>query len=224
MKDRAMELTMGLAQYQTYIHPRGSYSYSEDIFTTPLLRSAFAQVQFCLQPEYPLAQYSITEATVNVTVAAVVGDQILASASWMHGFGLSGMDLYDSCVVFLQTESSTIAVPSARVLSQSHSPIVMKNDIEKIVTPRFLPRSTPNTGHGLIWWYWIPCGSGRWLQLQSVDMRILGQRKADVVTDAQVTRKLQVGDLNVSLTKVEDVKQITGLSMQAGQVLLQFFK
>jgi hypothetical protein len=55
-------------------------------------------------------------------------------------------------------------------------------------------------------------------------MKILGEQKAEVVTDAQVSRKLQLGDLNISLTKAQDLNQITDLSMDAGQLLLQFFK
>jgi hypothetical protein len=186
MKERAIDLTMGLAQYQTHIHPRGAYAYEEDLFTTALLRSLFSQVQYCLHSEFALGQYSITEATFDVTVIAVVGDHILTSAAWMHGSALSGMDLYDSCVVFLQTKSSTIAVTSAHVLSQSYSAVPLKHDIEHTLEPCFLPRSSPNTGQGLTWWYWIPCGSGLWLQLPSDDMKIVGQRKAEVVTNAQV--------------------------------------
>lgn len=224
MKERAMDLTMGLARYQTYIHPRGVYSYGEDIFTTPLLRSIFSQVQYCLQSEFALRQCSIAEDNVNVTVVAVVGDHILTSAAWMHGSALTGVDLYDCCLVFLQTKSSTIAVPATRVLSETISAVPFKHDVENIVRPRFIPRSAPNTGQGLIWWYWVPCESGCWLQLQSDNMKILGQRKAEVVTDKQVTQVLQAGHLNISLEKVEDVKQVTNLSLQAGHVLLQFFK
>jgi hypothetical protein len=154
---------------------------------------------------------------------AVVGDLILTSAAWMHGTALNGMDLYDSCIVFLGTKASVFAVPSARVLSQSYPAVPPKRDIESPVVRRFVPRSSPNTRHHLCWWYWIPCGDGLWLQLQSEDMKILGERKAEIVTNAQITRKLQVENLNISLTKVEDVKHITDLSMQVGQILLQFF-
>ncbi|KIM77047.1 hypothetical protein PILCRDRAFT_631482 [Piloderma croceum F 1598] len=142
----------------------------------------------------------------------------------MHGSMFNGMDLYDSCIVFLRTKASVLAVPSARVLSQSYPAVPPKRDIESPAVRRFVPRSSPNTRHHICWWYWIPCGDGLWLQLQSEDTKILGERKAEIVTDAQITGKLQLGDLNVSLTRVEDVKQITDLSMQAGQILLQFFK
>jgi len=224
LKERALDLTMGIAQYQTYVHPRGGYSYGEDVSTATLLRSIFSQVRFVLHPEFSIDRFSITEAVINVTVVAVVGDPILTSAAWMHGTALNGMDLYDSCIIFLRTKASVFAVPSARVLSQSYPAAPPKRDIENPVMHRFVPRSSPNTRHPLCWWYWIPCGDGLWLQLQSEDMKILGERKAEIVTNAQITRKLQVGDLNISLTKVENVKHITDLSMQVGQILLQFFK
>jgi hypothetical protein len=60
--------------------------------------------------------------------------------------------------------------------------------------------------------------------MHSDDMRFLGMRQAEVIDDAQLTMDLQVGNLNISLDKVEDVKQIAALSMEAGQLLLQFFK
>jgi hypothetical protein len=224
MKERALNLTMGIAQYQTYVHPRGSYSYEEDICTASVLSSVFSQVQFVLHQEFYIDRLSVINATINVTVMAVVGDHVLTSAAWMHGSALNGMDLYDSCIVFLQTKSFLLAVPSVRVLSQADSVEPPKCDIENPVMPRFIPRRTHNTRRQISWWYWIPCGDNLWIQLQSKNMKILGERKGEVMTDAQITGKLQAGNLNISLARVEDVKQIRDLSMQAGQILMQFFK
>jgi hypothetical protein len=224
MKERLLDLTLGLAQYQTYIHPRGAHAYAEDISTTTSLRSVFSQVQFRLQPEFALVQYpTTTGATTDVTISAVVGDHILASAAWMHGSTLSGMDLYDTCIIFLQSTilNSVIAVPSVRVLAQSRSAVPPTHDIETTVVPHFVPKGS-SVGYDA-WWCWIPCGKGLWLQLHSDDMKMLGRRKAEVMTDMEVTRKLQVGDLNISLTRVEEVREVVGLSMQTGQLLLQFF-
>lgn len=224
MKERTLRLTMALAQYQTYVHPRGPYSYKEEIFTTTMVRSVFLQARYILHSEFPLDDFSVTAPTFEVSVVAVIGDPILASAAWMYGSSLNGMDLYDSCIVLFKTESSVIAVPSARVLSQ-HSPVVFsKSDIERTIPPRFIPKSAPNSGHDISWWYWIPCGNSRWLQMCSEDMKFLGTRKAEVTDDSQLTKTLQAGNLNISLNKVTDIEQIVTFSMQAGQALLHFFK
>jgi hypothetical protein len=165
-----------------------------------------------------------TDTTIDVTVSAMIGDHILSSAAWMNGSTLSGMDLYDTCIIFLQsTESkSIIAVPCVRVLAQSCSLAPPRHDIETTIAPHFVPKGSSNVGYG-VWWCWIPCGKSLWLQIRSDDMKMLGQRKAEVMTDAEVTWKLQVGDLNISLTRAEEVREVAGLSMQTGQFLLQFF-
>ena len=220
MRERVFELTMALAHYQTFIHPRGLYSYKQDFIDSSSIRTLFSQVGYQLHSTFPLAIGSVTESTVGISVLAVIGDHILASAAWIYGSPLNGMDLYDSCIVFLKTESSYIAIPAARVLSQNTATTSVKYDVERSFTPRFLPRSSPNTGHDLVWWYWVPCGGNKWLQFHSEDLAISGERSAEIMTDVQITNKLQIGDLNISLTKAEDLEDICNLSMQSSRTLL----
>ncbi|KAF8580701.1 hypothetical protein K439DRAFT_1619637 [Ramaria rubella] len=201
MKDRTLELTVGLAEYQSFLHPRGSYSYKEEVSTAASLRSLFSRAEYHLQPEFPLDAGS-EETTIEVSIVGIVGDPILTSAAWMQGSKLNGMDLYDSCIIFFEAGSCIVAIPSARVLSQRTT--TSKQDIERTFPPRFPPKSSPNSGHDITWWHWVPCGNDRWLQIESVDMKLLGKRQATVTSDAQVTKRLQLGDLNIALTKVED--------------------
>ncbi|KIM92268.1 hypothetical protein PILCRDRAFT_57320 [Piloderma croceum F 1598] len=223
MKDRVLDLTLALAQYQIYIHPRGPNCYKEELLTAPLLRDVFSKALHRLQPELPLGGFSINDGAVDVTIVAVVGDPILACAAWMHGSVLSGIDLYDCCIMLVHTQASLAAVPSARVLASTPLFLAKKHDVEHAHTPQFSPKISPNSGRDIAWWYWIPCANGLWLQVHSDQLRCVGRRKAEVMSHAQVTEKLRAGDLNVSLSKVEDLELTVGLSVQAGQMLMRFF-
>lgn len=212
---------MALAHYQTFIHPRGLYCYKQDFIDSSSVRTIFSLVGYQLHSTFPMAIGSATDSgTMRVSVLAVIGDHILASAAWIYGSPLNGMDLYDSCVVFLKTQTTIIALPAARVLSQNTASNI-NHDVERSFTPRFRPRSTPNTGQDLTWWYWIPCGNNKWLQFRSEELKISGERSADIMTDVQITKKFQVGDLNISLSKAEDLQNICTLSMKASQALVQ---
>lgn len=71
----------------------------------------------------------------------------------------------------------------------------------------------------LVWLYWIPCGDDKWLQVLTTDMKFLGPRTATIVTNAQVTHKLKGGELLVSISEVDHVKEIVQHSTNAFEVL-----
>ena len=50
---------------------------------------------------------------------------------------------------------------------------------------------------------------------------VVGKYTAEALTDIQVTAMLAEGDMNISLSHVDDIKQIVNLSEQARQILLQ---
>jgi len=128
------------------------------------------------------------------------------------------MDLYDCCLLFLNVQGSLIALPVARVLS---APLTSKLDVESsIVDSDIVNKGSTNTGKGITWWYWIPCGEDRWLQTCTEDMKFLGKREAHVLSDAQVTQKLSQGRLIVSLKSVQDVRDVVSVSREACQILV----
>lgn len=67
--------------------------------------------------------------------------------------------------------------------------------------------------------YWIPCGEGRWLQAQTTDLKFLGLRSAKIRSDAQVTQKFTKGELLVSLSVVDHVKEIVSHSKTAFEIV-----
>ena len=50
---------------------------------------------------------------------------------------------------------------------------------------------------------------------------VVGKYTAEALTDIQVTAMLAEGDMNISLSHVDDIKQIVDLSEQVRQILLQ---
>ncbi|KAJ7288974.1 hypothetical protein C8J57DRAFT_1281793 [Mycena rebaudengoi] len=217
LKERVLDLTFALAQCQSFIHPRGQPQYSEDVFSARDVRLLLDGIS---PPNlYPL--HEIHPPLVSVEMKAVFGDTSLSSAMWITGSYISPMDLYDSCIViFVVRESGaassapqhTIAVPAARVLSAAS---IMTFDSEHNM-PVYVPKGVPNSGYGLRWWYWIPCSTGQWLQMQiPLEEKTLGVRQAEVRTGAQVSALLAAGNLNIGLKHVEEVREVVELSRKA---------
>lgn len=55
-------------------------------------------------------------------------------------------------------------------------------------------------------------------------MKILGERTAIVLSDAQVTAKLESGDLFISICEVEEVKEIVRNSVVEAHILLDLLR
>ncbi|KAI9791236.1 MAG: hypothetical protein M1816_004228 [Peltula sp. TS41687] len=211
-KVRVRHLLSALSQYQMHVHPRRLYCYQEDMQTLETILN--------IRSEFPLDPSIAVGDTTDLSVSAVVGDTLLSSAAWMLGSKLSGMDLYDSCVVVLTVNGKSVAIPSARVLSEP--PIERPSDLELGSELQFVPRGSSNTGRNPVWWYWIPCGHNRWLQAHTEQKKILGKRKATVVSDEQITQRLAIGDLYVGIKNVDDVKDIVRHSKLGCELLLRF--
>lgn len=210
MKARIRHLVFAVSKYQMHVHPRGHYCYMEDERTI----DKFEEVR----SEYALSPAEIGDDAVNLSVDAVIGDTMLSSTAWILGSKMLGMDLYDSCIVILNIKGISIAIPSARVLTDL--PPQRSSDVEIGTEPQFPPRGGSNRGRDIAWWYWIPCKDGLWLQFHSEEMKFLGQKRAFILSDEQVTRKLKSGDLFVGISEVSHVKQIVHHSA-AGCALLQ---
>ena len=160
---------------------------------------------------------------LEVTITALLGDTLLSSASWFLGNGPTSVELYDSCLVELvHGQGISFLVPCARVLSGPPKGSGPK-DSEMSIIPNFAPRGGSNSPTNITWWYWIPCPDGRWFQLRSEGASFLGKRMAKVLSAAEVTRRLQVGDLYVSLTSVGDVEDVVAKSRTAYECLRELF-
>lgn len=212
-KSRIRRLIFALSKYQMHVHPRGAYCYEEDVQSCDT--SYNMQARFILTPE------DLHRGEVTLSVVSIVGDTLLSSATWLFGSKLSGMDLYDSCIVVLELNCTTVAIPSARVLSGKPRGKLSSwpSDEETGVDRQFPPRGGSNTGTDITWWYWIPCGEGKWLQTHSEDMRFLGKRTASIVSDEQVTKTLASGELLVGISEVGHVHEIVRNSVDGSEVL-----
>jgi hypothetical protein len=222
LKERVIDLTFALAKFQSLVHPRGQAQYAGDTFAT----SDFTLVSDGIKPPnlYPLPDSN--PSSFPAEIKAVFGDTLLSSAMWIAGTNTTPMDLYDSCIVVFTIRQSnhaasprrSIAVPAARVLSGVTN---LTFDAEKSM-PTYIPKGAPNLGYGLIWWYWIPCRTGLWLQIQvPVQAKTLGIHQADVRTDSQVSALLAAGTLNIGLKDVEDVKSVVNFSRKARESCLE---
>ena len=210
LRSRIRNLVGALSMYQMHVHPRGLYCYEEDLHSISTDRA------YNMTAHYPLAADQASE-TIEISVSEVIGDTTLSSACWFFGSKLTGMDLYDSCILILNVNGDTIGIPSARVLTDKAA--LPKLDAEAAVGPVFPLRGNSNTGRDILWWYWIPCGENRWLQVSTTDMKFLGTRVASIVSDAQITQKLASGELLVSISEVGHVKEIVQHSKTAFDVL-----
>ena len=204
LKKRVLELILTLCKYQTHVHPRGSYSYREDVMELDAMRDLLAQCT--LMNAYPLDLHSFPnptpttlqrEGTINLTFRALVGDTLLSSVAWFHGSKLTPMDLYDCCLVFLdvpiappspsETAPSTrlVAIPVVRSLGRTSKNHSDDADIEsgRDLPPEWehdemrfsSPKGSPNAGiDDVEWYYWIPCTDGRLIQVSSTKGMVLG--------------------------------------------------
>ncbi|KAB8596105.1 hypothetical protein FH972_025814 [Carpinus fangiana] len=220
-KDRVRELLFALSTYQMQTHPRGMFCYTGDLNNFTAFRALQAS-NYRFNPTIE-AQTCYTGAldgsTVTISIAAVMGDTMLSSASWLSGAQLNGYDMYDSCLVVFEDKAngSLSFVPAARVASQKPQP----TDTEKhAIDEKFPPRGGSSSEDGVEWWYWVPTAAGTWLQISGRAAGVCGTRQAEVLTDKQVTAKLISGDLFISLQTVQEIRDVVKNAAAASEVLL----
>jgi hypothetical protein len=120
-----------------------------------------------------------------------------------------------SDVVVKSTRSAKGRVLSGNV-AQVKNP---SKDTEAGVAPRFIPKLGPCRGEDNGWVYWIPLDEGRWLYI-GCDLNSVGDHHALVISNAELTRRLELGDLWVSITHADDVKQFVDRSVIVGKIIL----
>ena len=215
LKARIRGLVQALSLYQMHVHPRGFYCYDED---ERIIRDIYnSKAKFTLS-----ARTSASEIT-SVFISAVLGDTMLSSACFLTGLKFAPFDQYDTCVVIIRASEGDIAIPAARVATGSPPP--RGNNIETGVELLLPPRGgTSRAKDDTSWWYWIPCEGDQWLEIQTTDMHILGERQAKIMTGTAITKHLTSGELYVSISEVAHVEEIVSNSrfgFEAVQGLLQ---
>jgi hypothetical protein len=248
-KERVFELLLALSKYQTHVHPRSSYSYSEDVMELSDVRDILSR--YTLVDEYPLdahlgpdgTDHPQTAVHVDITFRAVMGDTFTSSASWFNGLEHTCMDLYDCCIVFLEVPAPAsaqgreaprlVAVPAVRsVSSMTH----LKNTVTDIEAGaedpecdpqeiRFTsPKGSPNSDWWVEWLYWIPCPGGWWIQVHSDKLKTLGVRRGTVRTDDELTKSLRSGERNISLESADMVREVVELSRTTARRAVELFQ
>ncbi|KAF8810451.1 hypothetical protein BYT27DRAFT_7336684 [Phlegmacium glaucopus] len=233
LKHRVMKLMSALASHLTLVHRRREIAYRTAAVAPEELRT----IIFHSSPRlyYPLPQDIESFAAhkkklVEIDISAVIGDPVLSSAAWIAGARhLTPTDLYDCCIISFRTYTSkfdplpkSMTIPCARVLCTIPK-ITTHIDEEGIRLPgprQFVPKHMNNCGEN--WCYFIPCKPGLWLFYgQNMTSEVVGKHTTEALTDIQVTAMLAEGDMNISLSHVDDMKQVVNLSEQARQILLQ---
>ncbi|KAJ7647925.1 hypothetical protein FB45DRAFT_1052331 [Roridomyces roridus] len=208
LKNRVMDLTLSLSR-----------------------TSDLALISDDIQPPnlFPLPSHIITpSSSFIIDIQAVFGDTALSSAMWMTGAQPTPMDLYDSCIVVFSIRDSnnpsaprrSIAVPAARILSGTLTPNIPGSDTEKNV-PNFVPKGATNFGWNASWWYWIPCQTGLWLQLQVVAGKTMGVHEVEVCSDAEVGALLRSGKLNIGMQEIHELRAAVDLARRGREAFLE---
>lgn len=227
---RLLSLAAALSKYQVLNHPRGAHSYAEDAQDPVILKKYFDDADFEISERLPLPQLPNPGSDVEITVAAVLGDTLLSSVAWLMGSTLTGMELYDSCILVIRSSNTTLLVPACRVLS-GRLINEQEPDPESTLPSPFVPKGASNDGKDISWRYWIPCGGGTWVlystpwaTLKKADLSVVGTKTMRVTTEDSVTNELREGTLMVSMNSVKDVEasveQSTKVAMMMNDMML----
>jgi len=233
-KQRALNLMFALARHQAHIHPRGDHWYEEDPQKLDNLKAILKRPGHLHMPNLPTLDSTGTGKTVEIAVVGIVGDCLLSAAAWVHGLELGGIDphtkpgihLYDSCIVTVISPASTvpISVPSARALCCPSVPSTSTAQAEAgvSVVRQYVPRGTGPLGPApkVLFYYWIPCADGTWLQVCSDHKRLLGKRQASVISDGDFVALLATRQLNIGKWSLEDMKKSVQASATTASILL----
>ena len=227
---RLLALATALSKYQVLNHPRGAYSYTEDTQNPSTIRTLLEMTDFKLLGDFRLPGDVKSGDTVDASVVAVIGDTVLSSISWIMGYPLTGIELYDCCILALQDSGGTVLIPAARILAGRLGEDV-KTDIEATVTDITREKGVSNSGANVSWVYWIPSSGDWWLSFSTAwttatdrTMSVIGKRVMTVTSSSEISDKLKTGKLLVSLESVAEVEDTVRKSTIAAQVVRDMLK
>lgn len=211
-KSRVRELVFSLSSYEIHVHPRGAYSYTDQarkLENLPTIRLELPRTWL------PRAE---ADSKFKLRIEAVVGDPILSSAAWVFGSKLNSIDYYDSCIVILKQHGTDIAIPSARVITDTRPDKL--SDVEEPWDVKYPPRGGSNSGTDAVHWnYWIPLEGGTWFHFRTDNFAVVGEVHGTITTSEQVTKQLASGELFNSLTKVDEINEIVDHSRTGCRIL-----
>lgn len=225
---RLLGLSTAISKYQILNHPRGAYCYADDAQDPTIIKALLDDAGMTFLDHLPLPENTAVGSILDMRVIAVLGDTMLSSAAWLIGSPLTGMDLYDSCILILRcaSQNKTLLVPACRVLSGRIDLEESLHDPELTASSQFLPKGVSNSGKDISWWYWIPCGGDTWLHYHTpwataAEQRlgVTGKREMMVTSSEEITETLRHGELMVSLNGVKDVESVLEKSVAAAGVL-----
>ncbi|KAH7087991.1 hypothetical protein FB567DRAFT_423882, partial [Paraphoma chrysanthemicola] len=222
---RLLGLAVAVSKFQILNHPRGAYSYVEDAHNPTIIKQHLDSVCLEFTNYLQLQHLPMIGCTVEVSVAAVIGDTLLSSVAWLMGSQLTGMDLYDCCILVIQASGQMVLVPSCRVLSSRFEP-EHAPDPEWTIPSQFLPKGSSNDRKNIRWRYWIPCGVDKWLYYSAPTWDptmtqtpgIIGNKVMKLTNAEGVTEELRTGKLFVSLKSVKDVEDTIAQSAKAAAI------
>lgn len=215
---RLLGLSVAVSKHQVLNHPRGAYCYTEDAQDPTIIKNHLDEAHLEFLDHLQLPHQTTVGSTVEISVVAVIGDTLLSSVAWLMGSPLTGMDLYDCCILVLRSSDKTLLIPACRVLSGR---IDTDPDIDPELTmpSSFLPKGVSNSGTDISWRYWIPCGGNKWVcystpwtTLTTQSLGITGKKEMVVMSGENITEELRMGKLLVSLSSVKDVEDAVARS------------
>jgi len=216
-KERVWKLMFALSIYEMHSHPRGRYSYQDDLQSLEEWHNS----GFPVTPLLYLPDLATSE-NFHVTISAVIGDTTLTSAAWLRGSKLSGMDLYDSCVLLIRTMGELYSTTAARALCSSVSIITDEEAASHIVSPKGSANPGPDS---VRWHYWIPMANDRWAHMTSdTNLKIIGERDVEVWNADETARYLLTAGLNISLRSVKELEEVCQLSRIGYQSLAELME
>jgi hypothetical protein len=230
---RLLSLAGGMSRYLAQLHARQSECYLQELHDAYDIKAHVCAAKCRLDWKRGICGEIILENKhsacpdgddgADLDVLAVIGDTMLASISWIHGSKMSCLDLYDACLVIFKINQQIFLIPSARVLSGNAGKLNLPpEDAEAGQEPRFIPKLGPCRGENNGWVYWIPIEADRWLYL-ICDLNSLGVRRAEILHSVEVTRRLAIGNLWVSVENADELKTFVDRAAFLGGVLIDEF-
>lgn len=85
------------------------------------------------------------------------------------------------------------------------------------------PKGSSPSIHEVEWYFLIPCEGNRWIHAKSTLMKALKPTRGTLMTGEDVTTKLHSGDCNISLEKVEMVRDVLSMSRSVADMVVDLF-
>lgn len=221
-KEHIQRLVLGLAKYEMHFHPRGDYSYGQDLLSFESM-GLFLAVP--ITDKFPVDRLRGDNTKATLDFKAVLGDVLLVSVSWLLGSSETRFDLYDCCIVAVEVNGQPLVIPAARALASTIGASTAQ-DTEIGEDDMIFEKGSENEGPDTTRWiYWIPCSDGSWLETQSENSQILGSRHVEIFTNDELTDHLQMKQKHwrISIRREEEVGEVVKKSEDCSHWLGQIW-